>query len=196
MVTEQPLLYTGNPYHEGKLLYLIDPARDQWYLAYNLQPVSSDATAQTDATEPLYSYQWHIFDHRPTHSEVCDFLYGAINDACDEAILTGGSYTTLEDEPRTCRLWLNQQNQFNWKALYDMAGRSSGANLPAILKLGISDEDAYYYRITTMRQLEHFILSVFKYISSTLATCWDAKQRLDLSPYTIDTPTDYATEEE
>lgn len=180
---------TGHPHVGGKLLYCIDPASDRWLMAYDLSEEALPEGAPEDAPKP-YSYRTHLFDHQPTHEEVCDLLYGAINDACDEAILRGGKYTTLEETPRTCPLYLNQQNQFNWKAIYDMAKHSGGANLPAILKLGITDEDAYYYTITTMRQLEHFILSVFKYIETTLASCWSAKQSLDLTPYTLDNGTE------
>lgn len=179
----------GFPFFGGKLLYCIDPLRDHWLMAYDLKEAPQPEGIEKDAPKS-YSYRSHLFDHQPSHQEVCDLLYGAINDACDQAILQGGSYTTLEERPHSCRLWLNQQNQFNWKAIYDMAKHSGGANLPAIIKLGITDEDAYYYTITTMRQLEHFILSVFKYIETTLASCWSAKQSLDLTPYTLDNGTE------
>lgn len=179
---------TGQPHIGGKLLYCIDPTSDRWLMAYDLkeEPLPEDAP---EGTMPSYSYATHLFDHQPTHEEVTELIYGAINEACDEAILTGCTYTTLEDTPHRCQLYLNQQNQFNWKAIYDMAKHSGGGNLPAILKLGISDEDAYYYTITTMRQLEHFILSVFKHIETTLASCWMAKQHLNLTPYTLDNGT-------
>ena len=181
----------GNPYQEGKLLYRVDPLRDIYYFAYDLRTPSEEEFRalfgrERQDGEQQYIYEWLFLDHKPTREEMAALIYEHINARCDAAILEGGVYTTLEDEPRRCRLYLSQQNQFNWKAIYDMACRLEGRNLPAVFKMGVSDEDAYYYTITSMRQLEHFILSVFKFIETTLAACWQAKQSVDFTPYTLD----------
>ena len=114
MVTTMHHPNVGNPYHEGKLLYSIDPLRDRWYMAYNLVEVHEEGGEEGTPSSPLYSYDYVIFDHRPSLHEVAEIIMSPYNEACDEKILRGFSYTTQEETPVTRNVWLDETNQRNF----------------------------------------------------------------------------------
>ena len=175
----------GNPYHEGKLLYLIDPLRERWYMAYNLQEVHKEGGEEGVPSSPLYSYDYVIFDHRPSLHEVAEIIMHPYNEACDEKILRGFAYTTQEETPVTRNVWLDETNQRNFLGEFTFCKLFDGINLPTIIKMGLSEEEAYYYKVTTVNQYKHFMLSALGHIKQCLSECWKAKRAIDLTPYII-----------
>jgi hypothetical protein B2_07647 len=173
----------GNPYIGGKLLYCIDPWSDRWLLAYDLKKVEGEEQADTPQQ---YSYLTELFDHRPTPEEVAECLFKPYNDVCDEKILRGFRYTTLEDTPVTRNVWLDETNQRNFLGEFTFAKLFDGVNLPTIIKMGITEEEAYYYKVISLNQYKHFILAALGHIKQCLAECWSAKQDVDLTPYHLD----------
>ena len=155
----------GNPYIGGKLLYCIDPWSDRWLLAYDLKEV--EGKEQADTPEQ-YSYLTELFDHRPTPEEVAECLFKPYNDVCDEKILRGFRYTTLEDTPVTRNVWLDETNQRNFLGEFTFAKLFDGVNL------------------ISLNQYKHFILAALGHIKQCLAECWSAKQDVDLTPYHLD----------
>ena len=183
MVTDRQL---GNPYIGGKLLYCIDPHGDRWLLAYDLKKV--EAEGQAEATE-LYTYLTREFDHRPSLEEVAQLITQPYNEACDEKILNGFSYTTLEETPVTRHVWLDETNQRNFLGEFTFAKLFDGINLPTVIKMGLSEDEAYYYTVTTVNQYKHFILSALGHIKQCISECWTAKKAIDYTPYTLDNGT-------
>ena len=92
---------SGNPYMSGKLLYCIDPLNERYLIAYDLQEIDSEEGAPKQ-----YTYLTEVFDHRPSLHEVAEVIYRPYNDLCDDRVLRGFSYTTLEDTPVTRHVWL------------------------------------------------------------------------------------------
>ena len=176
----------GNPYIGGKLLYCIDPHGDRWLLAYDLKKV--EAEGQAEAPE-LYTYLTREFDHRPSLEEVAQLITQPYNEACDEKILNGFSYTTLEETPVTRHVWLDETNQRNFLGEFTFAKLFDGINLPTVIKMGLTEDEAYYYTVTTVNQYKHFILSALGHIKQCLSECWTAKKAVDYTPYTLDNGT-------
>ena len=63
-------------------------------------------------------------DHAPQRADVVKMVNDHINAKTDEKILSGFVW---RDNP----VWLSSENQFNFKAAYDIAVQTGGMNLPA-----------------------------------------------------------------
>jgi hypothetical protein len=50
-------------------------------------------------------------------------------------------------------VWLSSENQFNFKAAYDLAKQTDGANLPVMFKIGEENGDPVYYTFETIEEL-------------------------------------------
>jgi hypothetical protein len=68
-------------------------------------------------------------------------------------------------------VWLSSENQFNYKAAYDLAVQTGGASLPVKFKFGTT-EDPVYYTFTNINDLSDFYMSAMRYINQTLDQGW------------------------
>ena len=71
----------------------------------------------------------HTFDHEPTAMEVLEVITNHVNELTDQKILSGYQWNGYN-------VWLSTENQFNFKAAYDVAVQTGGATLPIKFKLG------------------------------------------------------------
>jgi hypothetical protein len=97
------------------------------------------------------------------------------NQQIDERIRNGFKWNDMP-------VWLSHENQFNYKAAYDLAVQTGGANLPVTFKFGTTDEPVYY-TFTTLEEINGFYLSAMKYINDTLAEGWREKDAIDWDAY-------------
>ena len=118
------------------------------------------------------------FDHRPSDEEIKETVIDWYNNQTDRAILSGFSY-----EGNT--VWLSTENQFNYKAAYDLARQSNGATLPVKFKFG-SDEKPVYRVFENIEDLTDFYTKAMRYILETLDTGWKKKDAFDLEQYQIE----------
>lgn len=127
--------------------------KNGFVLAYT----ATDGTSQTVAR----------FARRPAAADIRAALAAAINADTDRAILTGYTWdgTTV---------WLSTENQFNYKAAYDLAVQTDGATLPVTIKIG-DDTAPRYVTFTDLATLRDFYHGAVAHIQSTLAKGWDAK---------------------
>ena len=93
--------------------------------------------------EPFYDYDedgnkietnvgtWtkHTFMTKRSHSQIKDFILSEMNKRIDEKIVSGFIWNEMP-------VWLSTENQFNYKAAYDLAVQTGGANLPLVFKFG------------------------------------------------------------
>ena len=79
-------------------------------------------------------------------------------------------------------VWLSSENQFNYKAIYDLAIQTNGKNLPVMFKFGTVEEPVYY-TFNTIEELNDFYLKSTKFIQQTLEDGWKEKDTFDFSPY-------------
>ena len=99
------------------------------------------------------------------------------NEQIDERILSGFVWKDM-------KVWLSSENQFNYKAAYDLAVQNGGANLPITFKFGTTNEPVYH-TFTTVEELNGFYLSAMKYINDTLAAGWAEKDAIDWNAYDV-----------
>ena len=108
-------------------------------------------------------------------ADIKSAILDAINKDVDQKILSG---FTWKDMP----VWLSTENQFNYKAAYDLAVMAQGKTLPVVFKFGTVDTPIYY-TFDTLEDISDFYLSAMAYISKTLEEGWKLKDSIDWSEY-------------
>ena len=79
-------------------------------------------------------------------------------------------------------VWLSTENQFNYKAAYDLAVQTGGSSLPVTFKFG-SDDNPQYYKFNTVEELSDFYTKSVGYIQDVLQRGWARKDGFDFSKY-------------
>lgn len=148
-----------------KLIECVSPARDKWRVRWD---VHENGDGQAD-------YMEAEFDHRPTAEEIKAAVIGWYNEQTDQTILSGFEY---EDS----MVWLSAENQFNYKAAYDLAVQTDGATLPVKFKFGT--DDAPVYRVfDQLADLTDFYTKAMRHIQNTLDAGWQKKDAFSLAQY-------------
>ena len=156
----------GNP--NVALLECTNPVRNRWRVRWDIQ---------TD-DEGNASFMEEEFNHRPSGDEIKALISGWINERTDCAILTGFCFEGN-------MVWLSSENQFNYKAAYDLAVQTAGASLPVTFKLG-SDDNPVYRTFEDVESLTQFYTQALTHVQRTLAEGWTAKDNIDLGLYGVD----------
>lgn len=113
--------------------------------------------------------------HKPSLPEVKELVIDSINKSVAYNILEGliwNGYT----------VYLSQENQFNYKAAYDLAVQTNGANLPVVFKFG-SVDNPIYYTFETLEELSDFYLKAIAHINEQLKIGWEKKDSIDWEEY-------------
>ena len=82
-------------------------------------------------------------------------------------------------------VWLSTENQYNYKAAYDLAVQTGGGTLPVTFKFG-SDEQAEYHTFDNLDELKDFYTKAVRYIQKALAEGWKKKDKFNLELYRIE----------
>lgn len=114
-----------------------------------------------------YDYR-HIFAQTPTKEELLDIITTHVNALTDEKILSGFVWNGMN-------VWLSTENQFNFKAAYDVAVQTGGASLPVKFKLGETEDTPNYYVFSDMPTFSDFYTKALAFIIQTLNDGWKEK---------------------
>lgn len=147
-----------------QLLECINPAKNKWRVRWDVR----------ESGDSRVTYMEHDFDHKPSPDEVKGLVLSWYNAAIDKEILSVFVWNGM-------RVWLSSENQFNYKASYDLAVQS-GKNLPVTFKFG-SDEEPVYHEFTGLEELSDFYTRAMKHIQDTLASGWKRKDAFDSGLY-------------
>jgi hypothetical protein len=150
-----------------RLIECTNPARKKYRIRWNIEPENED----------LASYMEEEFDHLPGLEEINRVITGWYNDRVSDKIRSGFVWKEMP-------VWLSQENQFNYKTVYDLAVQTKSANLPVEFKFGTS-ENPVYYEFATLAELKDFYTKSVQYIQDTLKEGWVAKDAIDWDEYLI-----------
>lgn len=154
------------------LIECINPYIGKYRIRWDVQPKE---VSENDY-EAVTFYETEIIQkYKPRLMDIKDVILGAINADVDEKILSGFTWKGMV-------VWLSSENQFNYKAAYDLTLQSGGQTLPVLFKFGTTDEPIYY-SFETVEELSDFYIGAMKYISDTLAEGWKEKDSIDWSLY-------------
>ena len=113
-----------------KLMECVSPAKDKWRIRWDIQPQSDGSAIYMEAE----------FCHKPSEEEIRQTIVGWFNSQVDAAILSGFEWNGM-------KVWLSSENQFNYKAAYDLAVQTSGQTLPVTFKFG-NEEPCYCEKLS------------------------------------------------
>ena len=120
----------------------------------------------------IYEVCGVVIRHLPSIEEVKSIFTAEVNKQVDQKILEGFVW-------RDMPVWLSSENQFNYKAAYDVAVQTQGMNLPIMFKFGTTD-NPIYYTFETVEELTDFYTQAVRHINDTLAEGWKEKDSLDI----------------
>lgn len=120
-------------------------------------------------------YMEESVDHLPTIEEVKALIIAHYNKLCDEEIVCGFEF---EGTP----VWLSTENQFNYKAAWDLAVQTQGATLPVKFKFG-TDSEPIYREFKTIDELRTFYVAAINYVNEVLLKYWQIKDTINWSRY-------------
>lgn len=153
-------IYGGN----NLLVECINPITDKWMVLWDEQNEGDSV-----------SYQAETFTHKPTIAEIKDTILDWYNKKIDQEILTGFVWKGIP-------VWLSMENQFNYKAAYDLAVQTNGANLPQVFKFG-DTSNPIYYKFETVEDITDFYIKARTYINQVLAIGWEKKDSINWDDY-------------
>lgn len=145
---------------------LMQIGRSKWELIYGY---GSNGETGWDWRERFY--------HKPTLDEIKEVVLAQINRNTDEKILCGLTWKDM-------LIWLSTENQFNYKAAYDLAVQTEGASLPVKFKFG-TDDSPVYYTFNTLDELKEFYTTSLNFVQQTLAEGWSEKDNVDWNVFTL-----------
>lgn len=148
-------------------LECINPRKDYWKVRWDFQTDEDGAT----------TYMEEDFDHQPTQSEILQTIVSWTNAQTDAKILSGFVWNDIN-------VWLSTENQYYFKAAYDLAVQTGGSILPVTFKLG-EDENgaAVYHTFETLEDITDFYTKAFAYINTCLTDGWTAKDTIAMTAY-------------
>lgn len=111
----------------------------------------------------------------PNLQDIKLFILSWYNKDIDSKILSGFVWNDMS-------IWLSSENQFNYKAAYDLAIQTNGASLPVTFKFGTT-ENPIYHTFNTIEELSDFYTKAIAYVNQTLADGWSKKDNIDWSVY-------------
>lgn len=123
-----------------------------------------------------YEYRY-TFKEKPTLAQVKEVIISQINADIDRKILSGFAW-------RDMPVWLSTENQFNYKAAYDLAVQTSGATLPVRFKFG-TDDAPLYHTFNDLQEFTDFYTKAMAYVDSTLNEGWEEKDSIDWTVYDV-----------
>ena len=147
------------------LIECTSPVRNKWRMRWDVQE-KGDGSA---------SYMEEEFDHKPSEDEIRNLILSWYNARIDERIISGFIY---EGDP----VWLSSENQFNYKAAFDLANMTGGATLPVTFKFG-TDDNPVYRKFETLEDLTDFYTKAMEYVQNTLLKGWSLKDSINFSLY-------------
>lgn len=153
------------------LVECINPRLQKYRVRWDVKDETDPETGSVTGV----SFLEEEFLHKPSLKEVKETVIAGYNAAIDERIKSGYYW---EGVP----VWLSTENQFNYKAAYDLAVQTEGASLPVTFKFG-TDGTPVYHTFETLDDLKAFYEGALGYVSETLAEGWAEKDAIDWSGY-------------
>ena len=115
------------------------------------------------------------FPYKPTIDTIKEVILGVENSDIDLKILSGFVWNDMP-------VWLSSENQFNYKAAYDLAVQTSGSNLPVTFKFG-DIKNPMYHKFETIEDLQDFYMKAMIHVNSVLSEGWTSKDSIEWEEY-------------
>lgn len=149
--------------------------RTRIVVSYNLEQLEDGVHATWNEIY-FYKKQHPVI----TLQDVKDAIIGEINTTIEEKIKSSFEW---KDNP----VWLSIENQFDFKAAYDLAVQTKGKSLPVTLKLGeTTDGESVYYIFDELKEFTDFYTKFMAFINTCLAEGRKIKDAIEWENYKTD----------
>ena len=128
-----------------------------------------------DSSGNGYNYVEQYRGEKPTLEYLKKQILAIVDANTDNAILQGYTYNGK-------KVWLSSENQFNYKAAYDLAVQTNGGNLPVKVKLGDTG-DTTYVTFEKLEDFKAFYVGAMDHIQKCLQEGWTEKDSIDWKAY-------------
>lgn len=159
----------------GLLVECINPRLQKFIIRWDVKPFYRKEEETGEVVQQGYDYFEKWLNHKPTIEEVKEIVLNGMNEIIDQRILEGFEWAGM-------KVWLSTENQFNYKAAYDLAVQTKGASLPVTFKFGTTEEPVYH-EFLDLESFTDFYTQAMGYINSQLAEGWEEKDSVDWSEY-------------
>ena len=159
-----------------KYIECINNKLNKWRIRWDIQP-EYQQNEEGNQEERGVSFLECEFKHKPSLDEIKDVVLKWYNDRIDSQIYSGFVWKNMP-------VWLSKENQFNYKAAFDLAVQTNSQSLPVTFKFG--SEYPIYYTFETIDELTDFYQKAMNHVTTTLTAGWALKDSLDWSVYNID----------
>ena len=158
----------------GRQDQLVQIGRKKWLLVFGFEADGIEADGDGSPEAETVGYNWRKnYDHKPDRAELKADVEQLVNSCTDEKSLSGFVWN---GKP----VWLSTENQFNFKAAYDLAVQSGGTMLPVTFKLGEDgDCNAVYHTFETMEDFTDFFTKAIQWVNGCIADGWREKDSVD-----------------
>ena len=144
-------------------------------IMWDYQPIKKTNAKGSQIETPLGTWEEHLFDHIPDFLEIKKIIIDYYNNITNNEILSGLTWNGL-------LVWLSNENQFNYKSIYDLTIQNNGKNLPVSFKLG-DDEKPIYYKFKNIDELKDFYFSCINHIQKKIQEGWEKKEQINWNFY-------------
>lgn len=142
---------------------------------WDYKPILSKNSKGEEVETPLATWQEERFAYVPSLEEVKDRIFEFYNQETNKKILENFKWKGMS-------VWLSNENQLNYKTIYDIAIQTNGENLPIVFKFGDTDSPQYY-TFKTIEDLSDFYLGTVKHIQKSLREGWQKKDSIKWDVY-------------
>lgn len=144
--------------------------RNKWELFYGFGKDNPDDES---------GYNWRQkFKQKPSLADIRAIIKETINNETDHKIIEGFVWKGMP-------VWLSTENQFNYKAAYDLAVQTNGATLPVRFKFG-TDAAPVYYNFESLEDFADFYTQAMVHINTVLNEGWAEKDLADSITFEAD----------
>lgn len=144
-------------------------------IMWDYNPVFKKNAMGEEVETPIAIWQEHKFDYIPTLSDIKYIITEYYNNIINKKIISGLVW-------RNMQIWLTTENQFNYKAAYDLAIQTNGNTLPVTFKFG-DNENIIYYEFKTIEDLKDFYMETIKHVQKNLKEGWGKKDSINWDFY-------------
>lgn len=144
-------------------------------IMWDYKPVIKTNAKGIKIETPLAIWEKYVFNHIPSIDEIKNIIISYYNNITNEKILSGFVWNGM-------KVWLSTENQFNYKAMFDIAIQTKGSNLPVRVKFG-DNENIIYYEFSDLEELSNFYHEMINYIQNTIQNGWKKKDNINWDIY-------------
>lgn len=151
-----------------KMIECVNPIKRKWRIRWDIQEIENGSANYMEE---------EFVSGRPSEDIIKATVLSWYNSQIDANIISGFYYEGN-------MVWLSSENQFNYKASYDLAVQTEGKSLPVVFKFG-TDESPFYREFGTLSELTDFYMKVVQHIQNTLSDGWKKKDSFNIKDYDL-----------